>query len=105
MRHGPGRAPSGRSVAAVTGRQAQERRDVGETDSAFASDSRVSSGGVRCPRSSMEMYETERPALAARASFESLRRSRSLLRFTANLSARPGIDATPASCPPGELRD
>ncbi len=78
---------------AARGRPRDERSDGGETASALASDSRVSSGGVRCPRSSIEMYETERPALAARASWESLRRRRSLLRLTANLSARPAMVA------------
>jgi hypothetical protein len=36
----------------------------------------------------MEMYDTERPALAASDSCDSLRRSRSFLRFTEKRSAR-----------------
>ncbi len=43
---------------------------VGRTPRALASCSSVSSGGERCPRSSIEMYETETPAFVARASWD-----------------------------------
>src|SRR5512138_2488840 len=51
------------------------------------------------------MYETESPALAASASWESLRRRRSLLRLTANLSARAAMDRAPGVFAIGVLAD
>ena len=51
---GAGAARRGGPRRAIGG-PGYESSEVGETARAFASDSSVSSGGVRCPRSSMEM--------------------------------------------------
>src|SRR6266508_4440182 len=94
-RHPPGREDErarGPRAGAARVRPAalryRPRRAAGGTPSAFAIFSMVSSGGDRCPRSSIETYETEIPIRYASAFWESFFLERRRRTLPANLVRR-----------------